>query len=110
MDGGTRADDTPVHQALREALVNCLANADYYGRQGLVIVKKRKVITMSNPVSFRIGIDAAKSGGIPAIFRVWREQGWTEPIIEEASRPDRTVLSLSLLKKESSDKQVAISK
>ena len=39
MDGGTRADDTPVHQALREALVNCLANADYYGRQGLVIVK-----------------------------------------------------------------------
>lgn len=108
MDGGTRADDTPVHQALREALVNCLANADYYGRQGLVIVKKRKVITMSNPVSFRIGIDAAKSGGIPAIFRVWREQGWTEPIIEEASRPDRTVLSLSLLKKASSDKQVAI--
>ena len=41
MDGGTRVDDTPVHQALREALANCLVNADYYGRQGLVIVKKR---------------------------------------------------------------------
>ena len=34
MDGGTRIDDTPVHQALREALANCLVNADYYGRQG----------------------------------------------------------------------------
>ena len=125
MDGGTRVDDTSVHQALREALANCLVNADYYGRQGLVIIKKRNAITMSNPGSFRIKIDAAKScgisaprngimlkmfnlidigrsvgGGIPAIFRVWREQGWTEPIIEESSQPDRTVLSLSLLKKQ----------
>lgn len=55
-----------------------------------------------------IDIGRSVGGGIPAIFRVWREQGWTEPIIEESSRPDRTVLSLSLLKKESSDKQVAI--
>ena len=82
--------------------------ADYYGRQGLVIIKKRNAITMSNPGSFRIEIDAAESGGIPAIFRVWREQGWREPVIEESFEPDRTVLSLSLLKKESSDKQVAI--
>lgn len=63
---------------------------------------------MSNPGSFRIEIDAPKSGGIPAIFRAWREQGWREPAIEESFEPDRTVLSLSLLKKESSDKQVAI--
>lgn len=103
MDGGTRVDDTPMHQALWEALTNCLVNADYYGRQGLVIIKKRNAITMSNPGSFRIEIDAVKSGGIsdprngtmlkmfnlidigeragsgiPNIFRVWREQGWTE--------------------------------
>ena len=108
MDSGTRAGDTPLHQVLREALANCLVNADCYGRQGLVIIKKRNAITMSNPGSFRIEIDAAKSGGIPAIFRVWREQGWREPVIEESFEPDRTVLSLSLLKKVSSDKQVAI--
>ena len=64
MDGGTRVDDTPVHQALREALVNCLVNADYYGRQGLVIIKKQNAIIMSNPGSSRIEIDAVKSGGI----------------------------------------------
>ena len=133
MDGGTRVDDTTVHQALREALANCLVNADYYGRQGLVIIKKRGSITMANPGGFRIEIDAAKSGGvsdprngamlkifnlidigeragsgIPNIFRVWREQGWREPIITEFSEPDRIILSLSLLKKENSDKKVAI--
>ena len=53
-----------MHQALREALANCLVNADYYGRQGLVILKKRDGITMSNPGSFRIELDAAKSGGV----------------------------------------------
>lgn len=41
MEGGARVDDTAVHQALREALANCLVNADYYGRQGLVIIKRK---------------------------------------------------------------------
>ncbi len=58
------SEATPVHQALREALVNCIVNADYYGRQGLVIIKKRDNITFSNPGNFRIEIYAAKSGGV----------------------------------------------
>lgn len=123
MEGGARVDDTAVHQALREALANCLVNADYYGRQGLVVVKKRDAITISNPGSFRIEIDTAKSGGIsdprngtmlkifnmidigeragsgvPNIFRVWREQGWAEPVITETFEPDRIVLSLAFEK------------
>ena len=123
MDGGVRVDDTTVHQALREALANCLVNADYYGRQGLVIIKKRDSITMANPGSFRIEIDAAKSGGvsdprngtmlkmfnlidigeragsgIPNIFRVWREHGWVMPAITEQLEPERTILVLSFEK------------
>ena len=119
MEGGARVDDTSVHQALREALANCLVNADYYGRQGLVIIKKRDTITMANPGGFRIEIDAAKSGGvsdprngamlkmfnlidigeragsgIPNIFRVWREQGWVMPAITEQFEPERTILAL----------------
>lgn len=122
-DGGGRADDTPVHQALREALANCLVNADYYGRQGLVIIKKRDSIIMANPGGFRIEIDAAKSGGvsdprngtmlkmfnlidigervgsgIPNIFRVWREQGWVMPVITEQLEPAGTVLTLTFEK------------
>ena len=78
---------------------------------------------MSNPGNFRIEIDAAKSGGvsdprngamlkmftrieigeragsgIPKIFRVWREQGWTAPVISESFDPDRIVLSLTFEK------------
>lgn len=34
MQGGDRIEDTPVHKALREALANCLINADYYGTRG----------------------------------------------------------------------------
>ena len=131
MEGGVRVDDTSVHQALREALANCLVNADYYGRQGLVVIKKRDAITMSNPGNFRIEIDTAKSGGvsdprngtmlkmfnlidigeragsgIPNIFRVWHEQGWTAPVISENFDPDRIMLSLTL--KKSDDKKATI--
>ena len=131
MDGGTRVDDTDVHKALREALANCLVHADYYGRQGLVIVKKRNSITMSNPGSFHIEIDAAKSGGvsdprngamlkmfnlidigeragsgIPNIFRVWREQSWATPEITEQLEPERTTVTLLFSK--GGDKKAAI--
>lgn len=131
MEGGVRVDDTSVHQALREALANCLVNADYYGRQGLVVIKKRDAITMSNPGNFRIEIDTAKSGGvsdprngtmlkmfnlidigeragsgIPNIFRVWREQWWTAPVISENFDPDRIMLSLAF--KKSDDKKATI--
>ena len=131
MEGGVRVDDTAVHQALREALANCLVNADYYGRQGLVIIKKRNAITMSNPGSFRIKINAVKSGGvsdprngtmlkmfnlidigeragsgIPNIFRVWRERGWAAPEITEQLEPERTVLTLLFSKK--GDKKATI--
>ena len=133
MDGPYRVDDTPVHQAIREALANCLVNADYYGRQGLVIINKRKEITMSNPGIFRIEIDAAKSGGvsdprngamlklfnmidvgeragsgIPNIFRVWHDQRWSEPTFTQSFDPDRTALSLPLSKGD--DKKVTIKK
>ena len=131
MNGGERVDDTPVHQALREALVNCIVNADYYGRQGLVIIKKRDKITFSNPGNFRIEIDAAKSGGvsdprngamlkmfnlidigeragsgIPNIYHVWKQQGWQEPVISEKFEPDRIKLSLTIRK--AGDKKSAI--
>ena len=114
-----RIDDTQVHQALREALANCLVNADYYGRQGVVIIKSRDGISLSNPGGFRVEIDAARSGGvsdprngnllkmfnlidigeragsgIPSIFSIWNSQGWTDPVIIENFEPERITLSL----------------
>ncbi|MBQ2454530.1 MAG: putative DNA binding domain-containing protein [Firmicutes bacterium] len=132
IEGVSRVDDTPVHMALREALANCLVNADYYGRRGVVVIKRPKIITMANPGTMRIELDAAVSGGvsdprnntllkmfniidigeragsgIPNIFRVWREQGWSEPMYTESMNPDRTVLSLPLSAESINDKKSA---
>jgi len=131
LEGGDRIDDTPVHKALREALANCLINADYYGRQGLVIVKRKDSITLSNPGGFRIDVEAAVSGGvsdprnsalikmfnlvdigeragsgIPNIYNVWNKQGWPAPIIEESFEPERIKVSLMIGK--SDDKKVTV--
>ena len=135
---GERIDDTPVHTALREALANCIINADYYGRQGLVIIKKKDVITFSNPGNFRIDIEDAKSGGIsdprnttlikmfnlidigeragsgiPNIYSVWDKQGWEAPVITEDFEPARITMTLSILTADekvivSGDKKVAV--
>lgn len=118
---GIQGENTPVHLALREALANCLVHADYYGQQGVVITKTSRLLTFSNPGGFRIELDAAKNGGIsdprnstilkmfnfidigertgggiPNIFHVWRENGWTEPQFTEL--PNRILLTLHLEK------------
>ena len=119
---GSRADVSSVRSALREALANCLVNADYYGRGGIIVLKTPDAVSFSNPGSFRIDIKTAKDGGlsdsrnkaiqklftmidigertghgIPNIFRVWREQNRMEPDISQSFEPDRTTLTLSFL-------------
>ena len=135
LEGETRIDDTPVHKALREALANCLVNADFYVPRGVVIKKEQDSIIMENPGYVRtgkrqmlkggisdprnkalmkmfnlIGIGERAGSGVPDIFAVWEQEGWKEPEVEEQYGPDRTILTLSLQKRVaiSSDK-VAIS-
>jgi len=58
-----RIDDTGAHKAVREALTNALANADYYGRRGIVVIKTPEYLSFANPGDIRIGLDLAMSGG-----------------------------------------------
>ena len=53
-----------------------------------------------------IDIGERAGSGIPNIFRVWKEQKWSEPVITEEYNPDRTTLSLPTVK--SDDKKVTI--
>ncbi len=131
LDEQFRVDDTPVHEAIREALANCMINADYYGRQGLVIIKTKDSISLSNPGDFRIELDAAKSGGfsdprnatlmkmfnlidigeragsgIPSIYYVWEKQGLPEPYFKQSFEPNRITLILPIIK--NYDKKSAI--
>ena len=135
LEGITRIDDTPVHKALREALANCLVNTDFFLARGVVIKKEIDEIIMENPGSIRTGKDQMLKGGIsdprnktlmkmfnmigigeragsgvPDIYAVWDSQRWKEPIVEEQYNPDRTILKLSLVKKQAkktSEKKVA---
>lgn len=132
MHGGDRIDDTPVHKALREALTNCLVNADYYGPRGIIIKKEPTKIVFDNPGYIRTGIVQMRKGGesdprnkslmkmfnlinigersgsgVPNIFNVWEEQGWIEPIIEERFDPDRTCLTLEFIDKKTSEQKQA---
>jgi predicted HTH transcriptional regulator len=120
-NGGDRIDDSPVHEALREALTNALIHADYHDRRGIVIVKEKQIITFSNPGNMRIGIEEAMYGGVsdprntalikmfsfigageragsglPNIISVWKKQKWAGPKIREEFNPDRTILSLEI--------------
>lgn len=110
---------TLVRQALREVLANCLVNADYHGCGGIVVSKGHQEITLSNPGSFRVPLDTAKSGGvsaprnaamarmfhlvdvgeytgggIPNLYCVWKAEGWPEPVFTESRNPDRVSLTL----------------
>lgn len=119
LDGMLRVDDTPLHKAVREALLNTLVNADYYGRRGVVVTKSREGFTFSNPGDFRISMTEAISGGVsdprnavvfkmfnlvdlgeragsglPTIYNGWEEAYGERPSLSESHDPDRVKLSL----------------
>ena len=118
---GLRVEDTPVHKAIREALANCIINADYYGRRGLVVKYKPKEIIFENPGRFRIDIAVAVEGtvtdprnallmkffnlvdvgersgrGVYEIYRVWASMGWDKPVLTEMLDFDRVKLTLPM--------------
>ena len=64
MRESSRIDETPLHDALRELLLNALVHADHYGRQGIVVIKAKDFYSFSNPGDIRIGLKVALSGGV----------------------------------------------
>ena len=122
MEGIYRKDDTPVHKAIREVLANALVNADYFLPRGVVIIREVNALILSNPGSFRIPVNVAKSGGIsdprnatilkmfnlidvgertgsgiPLIASVCEEMAWPMVQISDEVNPNRTQIHLSML-------------
>lgn len=118
---GRRVDRVDVHAALGEAVANALAHSNYYGRRGVVIVKKGREITVSNPGTIRITREEFYAGGnsdprnpnilklfgfvnvgeragsgIDKIMRAWEEQAWKEPEFDFSVRADRVTLKLEV--------------
>lgn len=116
---GVRVDESHVHEALREAFVNCLVHADYSARVGIKIIKRPDGFTFRNPGGLRIPLETIIQGGVsdcrnrnlmklfqlaglgeqagsgvPKIRRAWREQDWQMPELEEDLPNELTILSL----------------
>lgn len=116
-----RIDETPVHEALREALVNSLIHADHNGRVGVMIVKKPEVMTFRNPGGLRLPLEVVLEGGVTdcrnrnlqkmfqligegeqagsglaRILATWKGRGWRAPLLRESVDPPSTLLELFL--------------
>ena len=115
-----RQDDTLVHKALREALVNALVHADYTERASVLVIKRSDMFSFRNPGNMRISIELALEGshsdcrnrnlqrmfrfiglgenagsGLPKIFDGWKSQHWRLPVLRERSQPnEQTLLEL----------------
>jgi ATP-dependent DNA helicase RecG len=117
-----RRDDTIVHEALREAVVNALIHADHHGQGGIVIERYADRIELSNPGSLllsreqllRGGISECRNKSLQLMFQMigggekagsgmdkirsgWRSQHWRSPKIEESVQPDRVKLVLPMV-------------
>lgn len=123
LKGDKRQDDTPAHQALREALVNTLVHADFTGRASLLVVKRPDMFGFRNPGLMRVPLEIAVKGGesdcrnriihkmfrliglgeqagsgIPKIYQSWSSQHWRTPSLQEKEAPsEQTLLELRML-------------
>jgi ATP-dependent DNA helicase RecG len=121
--GTERVDESLVHEALREALVNALIHADYSGRSAIRVVKRAELFEFRNPGLMRVPLQDAIEGGhsdcrnrcmqkmfqmvglgdqagsgVPKVYRGWRQQDWRRPELDESTVPsEHTVLRLRML-------------
>lgn len=119
---GQRQDETPVHVALREALVNCLVHADYDGRASIFVVKRPDMFGFRNPGLMRVPVTQAIEGGesdgrnrilqqmfllvgageragsgVPKIYKGWKDQHWRAPALYQRDEPsEQTLLELRM--------------
>ncbi|OPC30744.1 RNA-binding domain-containing protein [Elizabethkingia anophelis] len=121
MEKGRRRDETPTHEALREAFVNTLVHTDYSAQGNIIIEMRKDRYTFSNPGTLLVskyqyymgGVSecrnpniqkmfmmmggAEKAGsGVNKIMSGWEYAHWRRPYIETFTQPDRIELHLPM--------------
>jgi len=121
LNGDERIEDTPVHEALREALVNTIIHADYTGNCSLLVVKRPDLFGFRNPGLMRIpkpeairggisdcrnrnlqkmfqliGLGEQAGSGFPKIYQNWQLQHWRKPMLKERHESNQTLFILKM--------------
>lgn len=130
-DSFQRIDESNIHEAIREALVNTMIHANYNGRIGIQIIKYPLGFSFRNPGLLRIskedafigghsdcrnktlqkmfqyiGMGEQAGSGFPKMIRAWTEQHWQYPYIDENTQLETTTLfmpTISLFPQEIQD-------
>lgn len=122
LKNGQRVESTPAHEAIREALVNTIAHADFTSEGTILVEKHPDFIGFRNPGLMRISVKEAISGGnslcrnpaihqmflniglsekagsgIPKIYSNCRAQNWQPPHLYEKDELNQTLLELRMV-------------
>ena len=121
LEDSQRKTETPAHIAIREAFANALVHADYTENASLNIYKYPNKIVFSNPGIMLVSLkqyykggesvcrnkylqtmftflgSAEKAGsGADKIVHGWEKNNWKRPFIEEKTKPNKVVLTMSM--------------
>lgn len=122
LEGMTRIDDTPVHKAIREAVINMIIHSDYLITGVLKIVKKDNGFLFSNPGNLKLPVESIYEGGhsvarnpriqqmfrmiglgdnigsgFPTILSVWGEEQWRKPDLSQNEELHQVGLKLWMI-------------
>ena len=118
---GIRQEETPAHDAVREALINCIIHADMNAMGNIVVERTDKALVFRNPgtmlvskeqyfeggrsicrnpilqkMFMRLGRAEKAGSGVDKIMSGWHFLGWPNPSVREETRPDYVVLSMPI--------------
>ncbi len=119
LDGMVRIDDTPIHKAIREAVVNMMIHSDYLITGVLKIVKTDNGFFFSNPGNLKlpvriiyeggysvarnpriqtmfrmIGLGDNVGSGFPTILNAWGNEKWRKPDLYQNEELNQVELKL----------------